>query len=102
MHFNKYQFKTLSNLREANLRKGQSIFNEVCKLFPKEANTLVGTVYDCFYDDNKIDLFLEKMKQLTEFVSPKETRPESTYLKTFYRLGENIKTRELRRDRKCY
>ncbi len=94
MEFNKQFFAHKSLYRNYSLRRGQSIFIEVHKIFPEEANALTGTVYDCFYLDEKIDLFLEKMRQLVErkedvviydkpITTYEETRPESTYLKNF-------------------
>ena len=44
-------------------RLGQAYFNYACELYPKETNQLRGTEYDCFYDDNKISIFLEKLNK---------------------------------------
>ena len=66
MHFDKQKFLDESEFRFEGIRKGQSIFNEVHQLFPDEVNSITGTVYDCFYLDSKIDLFLEKMRQMVE------------------------------------
>ncbi len=70
MEFNKQWFLDMSVYRSFHLRKGQFIFNEVHKLFPDEADILVKTVHDCFYLDEKIDLFLEKVRQLVESKPP--------------------------------
>lgn len=66
MEFDKQKFLDMSVHRDYSLRRGQSIFIEVHNIFPDEVNALTGTVYDCFYLDSKIDLFLEKMRQLVE------------------------------------
>ena len=44
-------------------RLGQAYFNYAYELYPKETNQLRGTEYDCFYDDNKISIFLEKLNK---------------------------------------
>ena len=44
-------------------RLGQAYFNYAEELYPKETNLLRGTEYDCFYDDNKISIFLEKLNK---------------------------------------
>ena len=44
-------------------RLGQAYFNYACELYPEETNQLRGTEYDCFYDDNKISIFLEKLNK---------------------------------------
>ena len=44
-------------------RLGQAYFNYAEELYPKEANQLRGTEYDCFYDNNKISIFLEELNK---------------------------------------
>lgn len=44
-------------------RLGQAYFNYAYELYPEETNQLRGTEYDCFYDDNKILIFLEKLNK---------------------------------------
>ena len=44
-------------------RLGQAYFNYAYELYPEETNQLRGTEYDCFYDDNKISIFLEKLNK---------------------------------------
>ena len=44
-------------------RLGQAYFNYAEELYPEETNLLRGTEYDCFYDDNKISIFLEKLNK---------------------------------------
>lgn len=43
------------------LREGQSIYLASMNLRPKIVKQLIGTEYDCFYIDNNIDAFLEKV-----------------------------------------
>ncbi len=64
MYFDKQYFLDQLVHRDVHLRAGQFTFNEVHQLFPDEVNSITGTIYDCFYLDSKIDLFLEKMRQM--------------------------------------
>lgn len=45
-------------------RWGQAVFNTTHQLYPQDANVLVGTSYDCFYDDQKVGTFLEKLSSI--------------------------------------
>ena len=45
------------------IRLGQATFNAAFEFFPHAVNKLRGTEYDCFYDDNRIDKFLEKLRE---------------------------------------
>jgi hypothetical protein len=47
-----------------NWRKGQIVFNAAFMLDPDKANLLRGGEVDCFYDDSKIDLFLQAFKKI--------------------------------------
>ena len=42
-------------------RHGQATFNAACDVCPEIANELRGTEFDCFYDDDKADIFLSKI-----------------------------------------
>ncbi len=48
------------------LRYGQVIFNYVYSLYPEVANKIRGSEYDCFYEDEKVDFFLELVKKIKE------------------------------------
>lgn len=49
-------------------RLGQAYFNYAWALYPEETNQLRGTEYDCFYNDERIPDFLEKLNEkLLEF-----------------------------------
>ena len=51
-------------MRNTEIREGQSIFLAAYELFPDKANQLRGTNYDCFYEDNKIEIFLLQLQKL--------------------------------------
>lgn len=51
---------------EKGLRKGQSTYNASHDMFPLYASELSGTEFDCFYDDTKIDIFLDKLYFIVE------------------------------------
>ena len=40
------------------IREGQAIFNATKELFPKAAESLKNTEWDCFYEDDRIIDFL--------------------------------------------
>lgn len=43
------------------IRYGQAIFNAAYKLFPNATNELRNTEYNCFYDDDRVNIFLEQL-----------------------------------------
>ena len=43
------------------LRRGQAAFNLLYSIKPKETNKYRNTKYDPFYDDNKIEIFVNKI-----------------------------------------
>ena len=45
------------------IRYGQAVFNATRQLFPYAANKLRDTECDCFYNDDHIDKFLEKLRE---------------------------------------
>lgn len=47
-----------SENRDKFLRKGQWLFNELYKMYPNFINTIRGSEYDPFYDDNRINKFI--------------------------------------------
>ena len=47
-----------------DLREGQSLFNKSWESYPDLVEKLSGTEYDCFYRDDRIDSFLEKLYSL--------------------------------------
>lgn len=53
----------LNTLTFPEWRKGQNVFNSVHSLYPDIANELRGGDTDCFYNDNKIDEFLNALFQ---------------------------------------
>lgn len=53
----------VQNNKPEEWRLGQAYFNYAEELYPEEANQLRGTEYDCFYDNNKIPIFLEELNK---------------------------------------
>lgn len=52
-------------ISEANAsRYGQAIFNVAYKMYPNAVNKLRGTDLDCFYQDEKVDKFLNALENL--------------------------------------
>lgn len=51
---------------EKGLRKGQSVYNASHDMFPREVGQLAGAEFDCFYEDTKIDIFLDKLYSIIE------------------------------------
>lgn len=58
------KIKEMANNRPKEWRYGQAIFNYAYKIFPTEVNKLRASEYDCFYRDDKVDLFLKELKNL--------------------------------------
>lgn len=48
----------------SNLRYGQALFNVLSESYPRVANIICGTMYDCFHDDTKVDAFKERVTDL--------------------------------------
>jgi len=64
-------------------RLGQAYFNYAEELYPEETNRLRGTKYDCFYNDEKIPEFLEKLNEkLLEFDGFSITNVRHQYMNT--------------------
>ena len=57
------QLHTKVQYKPEEWRLGQAYFNYAWTLYPDETDALRGTEYDCFYDDNKIPDFLEKLNE---------------------------------------
>ena len=53
-----------ANSKPSNWRYGQAIFNYAFDILPYEVNLLRGTTYDCFYNNEKVDIFLEKLSEM--------------------------------------
>ena len=43
-------------------RWGQCVFNATHQLYPKQADLYRGTISDCFYRDDLIDVFLKQIE----------------------------------------
>lgn len=44
-------------------RKGQAVFNLFYINFPEQCNKLRGSDKDCFYNDNKVELFINSVEE---------------------------------------
>lgn len=49
---------------EYNWRLGQAYFNVLNTYYPKIAEQIRATEFDCFYDDSKIEIFKQKIKEI--------------------------------------
>lgn len=52
------------NEHQTKLRYGQTIMNILFTVAPNQYHKLVGTEYDCFYNDNNVEKTLQKLKEL--------------------------------------
>lgn len=48
-------------------RRGQAIFNLFYVIFPSIVEQLRNTKFDCFYDNNKIEIFINKVKEINNY-----------------------------------
>lgn len=47
--------------KNSSLRKGQVIYIAASEAFPISANRLVGTEFDCYYEDSRVEKFLSQL-----------------------------------------
>lgn len=47
--------------RHPEWRWGQSVFNAAEDLYPIEVNKLRTTEFDCYYDDQRVSVFLDEL-----------------------------------------
>jgi hypothetical protein len=52
--------------RNPDWRRGQALFNILYLFYPKEANMVRATTYDCFHRNDRIDAFKQKVFELWE------------------------------------
>ena len=64
MKLNKAEIISEANARPQRIRYGQAIFNVAYKMYPNAVNKLRGTDLDCFYQDEKVDKFLNALENL--------------------------------------
>lgn len=50
--------------KNTEIRGVQAVFNAASDMFPLSVKKLVGTEYDCYYEDERIPIFLEKLQEL--------------------------------------
>ena len=55
------KIKKLASLRPKEWRYGQAVFNYSYILCPEETDKIRGSEFDCYYNDNNVDIFLEKL-----------------------------------------
>ena len=60
------EIKEMANNRPEDWRYGQAIFNYAYQLYPKETNELRGSEFDCFYRNDLVEIFLEKLNEKLE------------------------------------
>jgi len=58
------KYITLMSARDKTLRKGQAVFTAVAQDYPRTVDKVIDTKYDCFNDDSKIVLFLNRIEEL--------------------------------------
>ena len=58
------KIKQISINRPKEWRYGQAVFNNSYILFPIETDTLRGGIYDCYYKDITVDIFLKLLNNL--------------------------------------
>ena len=49
---------------DKNLRRGQYLFIVLYSISPDTANDIRSTEFDCFYDDSKIDAFMQRVAEI--------------------------------------
>ena len=52
--------------KESYLRLGQALYIECYEKYPKQLGQIAGTSSDCFYDNKKIEKFLNVLEFLVE------------------------------------
>lgn len=52
------------------IREGQAVFNAAYQLYPDHADMLRGTIYDPFYDDDRIDRFISMLTSMVDSIKP--------------------------------
>lgn len=50
--------------KNTEIREGQAVFNAASEMFPLAVKSITGTEYDCYYEDDRIPIFLEKLQEL--------------------------------------
>jgi len=53
-----------THVKTPHIRVGQALFNRCHLKFPASTASLVGTTYDCYYNDDKIDIFLSRLETI--------------------------------------
>lgn len=48
--------------RKSGLRRGQTIMNVLYEFWPEKHKEILGGDHDCFYNESRVELTLEKLK----------------------------------------
>ena len=62
--FSKHRFLAdCKDNKPSFMRAGQHLYNEARNLFPDEVDLICGSEDDCFFDDDKINRFLNALER---------------------------------------
>lgn len=64
VYLNKSEIKSEAHrllAKNKELRFGQAVYNYAFDLYPELCMKIVGTEKDCFYDSNKVEIFLDAL-----------------------------------------
>ena len=68
------------------LRYGQILMNILSEFDPEMYKNIIGTEYDCFYDNTKVDLLLDKLR--VEWRTPQNSKSIQQRLEALQKLTE--------------
>lgn len=68
------------------LRYGQILMNALSEFDPDMYKRITGTEYDCFYDNGKVDLLLDKLR--VEWATPQNSKSIQKRLEALQRLSD--------------
>ena len=66
-----------NNVYPKEWRLGQAVFNMLYIVFPREVNKLRGTDADCFHKNDKIEIFIDAIKEQFEEVTFKSVQEKA-------------------------
>ncbi|MDL0089557.1 hypothetical protein [Campylobacter gastrosuis] len=65
MSLNKIKSLAQKHIKQnPHIRYGQAVFNISYELYPNATDELRASEFDCFYDDEKVLIFLEKLDEI--------------------------------------
>lgn len=68
------------------LRYGQILMNTLSEFDPATYKNIVGTEYDCFYDNAKVEILLDKLR--VEWGTPQNSKSIQKRLEALQKLTE--------------